>query len=100
MADAKATLKQRAATRALAAEFGPALVWSHVHDEQGTCLLWTDTTPTLALLVSADGAISSPLGGEPERWTREADGFDRQRVSRAVRQMVQATDHAATFTYI
>ncbi|RKQ90526.1 hypothetical protein C8N24_0331 [Solirubrobacter pauli] len=94
------TLAQRAATRALAAEFGPALIWSLEHNDAGTQLIWTDTTPTLAMLVDLDGAISSPLGGDPERWNREADHFDRARVTNAARRTLEAVERAVPVTYI
>jgi hypothetical protein len=83
---------QRTAIRALAAEFGPAIVWSAPTDDgSGTRLAWTDTRPTLALLVGVDGAISSPYNGaEEETWTREADDLDRPRVTIAARGMLAA----------
>jgi hypothetical protein len=94
------TAQQLAATRALAAEFGPAIVWSEQHDSDGTRLLWTDTTPTLALLVGPDGAVSSPRNGAiEETWTREADRFDRPRVTTAVRGMIDAATRA-TFSWV
>jgi hypothetical protein len=94
------TLKQRTATRALAAEFGPALIWARDHDADGARLIWTDTTPTLAMLVNVDGAISTPLGGHAERGNRQADQFDRARVTTAARRVLDAVERAVPVTYI
>ena len=90
---------QRTAIRAMAVEFGPAIVWSAPTDDgSGTRLAWTDTTPTLALLIGVDGAVSSPYNGaEEETWTREADDFDRPRVTSAARGMLAAVARQPTY---
>lgn len=86
-----ATTQQKAAASALAAEFGPAIVWTETTDMPGLVLIYTDTTPTLAFLVSAAGAVSSPRNGRCEEdWCREAWEFDSPRVMQAARAVVEA----------
>ena len=84
---------QRAARTALAAEFGPAIVWTYrTHPEKriGSTAITveTDTEPCLRLRVDADGCITSPLAARARLIA--CDQFDRARVDLAVRAMHDA----------
>ena len=77
------TSPQSRARNVLAAEFGPAIVWSHRVDQAIQCE--TDTQPTLVVQIESDGGVSSPLSAR--RRLRECDGFEPGRVTRVIRRM-------------